>query len=306
MKILAAAKPEYLMNPRQFMRRLRLAVVPIRGERALVRLPWGWEIEVRCQDDIGRALIHLGIYDLVVAETLWRLCDTGESALDLGANIGAMTALLAKRLGPAGHVRCFEAHPEIIEELRSNVDRWKDAGGAEIQIRGAALSDHAGTVQFEVPEDFNRQRGLSRVLDPENPDRIGSKVLTVPSVTLDSALEGLGDIGVAKMDVEGHEKSVLLGAKAALESRRIRDWIFEHHPAYPSAVTDLFETHGYTVLEIRRGFSKPVLTPLPTTAKRSDWEATNFLATADPARALARMEKRGWQILKVGDKRKGI
>jgi protein-L-isoaspartate O-methyltransferase len=80
----------------------------------------------------GKALLNQGVYDLAVFEEIWRLCDKGETALDIGANIGIMTALLAHRVGSSGKVLCFEADPAIRTELQANTFRWNAILGASV------------------------------------------------------------------------------------------------------------------------------------------------------------------------------
>lgn len=301
MRLTAILKPEYLLRPRQLLRRLYWSIFQPRTPRLVTTLPWGWPIEVDPNEVHGKPLLHLGVYDLAVSETLWRLCDAGETALDLGANIGYMTALLARRVGRAGRVLSFEAHPAVAAELQANVSRWQTLiGDAVIQVRAVALSDSEGTVRLELPPDFfTGNRGLGRVIadDANGAPVSNSSVVSVPSTTLDACLTGISQVGVAKMDVEGHEEAVLRGAEQALRDRRIRDWVFEHHPVYPSAVTDVFERHGYQVFQIQKQFFKPALIVAATPIKRSFWNAQSFLATLDAERALQRLQSPGWQSL---------
>jgi FkbM family methyltransferase len=299
LKLSAFFKPEYLFNVSQIPRRLALGVFPPRGGQRIARTPWGWELEVHTDDDMGKSLIYLGVYDLVVSETIWRLVDEGEVALDIGANVGYMTALLARRVGPKGMVLCFEAHPELARELRANVGRWKRSTGEEvIRVYEQAVSDREGTVCLAVPAQFTTNRGLSHVLAAGGSQESGGHSLSVPSGTLDQALVDVGPVGLAKMDVEGHEEAVLRGASQVLEAHRVRDWVFEHHPAYPSPVTGAFEQHGYTVFQIQKRFFGPALLPASTPVVRSVWEPPNYLATLDPNRALDRMRGRGWKVLR--------
>ncbi len=293
-------KPEYLFRPSQIVRRLSLGLVPPRAERVMVRTPWGWDIEVHSNEDMGKAMLHLGVYDLVVSEVIWRLTEAGETVLDLGANLGYMTALLARRTGPSGRVLSFEAHPEIAGELRANLGRWHDrAGGTRVQIHETALSDHDGTVRFEVPAQFATNRGVSRVAEANGKDEPGGHSLSIPCVRLDRILADLGPVGLAKMDVEGHEEAVLRGAQQALKGRQIRDWVFENHLDYPSPVTDLFEQAGYTVFQLQKRFIGPALVPASRPVPRSVWEPANYLATLDPDRAFTRMRGRGWNVLRA-------
>src|ERR1700682_4087610 len=94
-------KPEYVYRPKQFYLRV---VRGFRRETRCVdlRLPWGTSIYVHPEHHIGRAIWHLGLYDLAVTEALWRLVDSGELAVDIGANIGYMTGVMAVRAGASG------------------------------------------------------------------------------------------------------------------------------------------------------------------------------------------------------------
>src|SRR6476659_2673104 len=94
-------KPEYFFRPIQLLRRVvrsRAGLQSRRGRREMLHLPWGHEIQFRIDENVGFSLWHLGVYDLVVSEALWRLVHPGEDdAIDAGANLGYMTSLLAAR-----------------------------------------------------------------------------------------------------------------------------------------------------------------------------------------------------------------
>ena len=59
-------------------------------------------MRVRPRETVGHIMWHLGVLDLAASEVCWRLLDPGETAVDVGANIGVMTGLLARRAGPTG------------------------------------------------------------------------------------------------------------------------------------------------------------------------------------------------------------
>lgn len=184
-------------------------------------------IRVRPLEDRVRILSTLGVIDLAVTETLWRLADPGELAVDVGANIGYMTAVLAARVGsiPGGCVRAFEAHPEIFEELRYNVEQWQRQLPVNLDIQQIAISDQRGTLTLGIPDSFARNRGLAFVVTPNTkssqPDGQTIKTVSVPSISLDELFPS-DEIGVLKLDVEGHEFSVLQGAKNLLKKPKIR------------------------------------------------------------------------------------
>ena len=116
-------KPEYVFRPSQIIRRLQREFQIARESEEVV-LPWGLPIRVFPNETIGSCIWRTGVHDLVASEALWRLLDPGETAVDIGANIGYMTGLMARRAGPRGRVIALEPHPDIFAELQRNVGEW--------------------------------------------------------------------------------------------------------------------------------------------------------------------------------------
>ena len=69
------------------------------------------------RDRIGSSILKTGTYDTVLLESLSRLINPGEICLDIGANHGLMTSLMAKSSGLKGEVIAFEPHPVIFKKL---------------------------------------------------------------------------------------------------------------------------------------------------------------------------------------------
>jgi FkbM family methyltransferase len=260
----------------------------------MVRTAWGsW---LYCwPDPIGRAVARTGVYDLVVAETLARLADPGETAVDAGANVGLMSNLLGHAVRSSGRVVAFEPHPLIFETLSRNVERWQAAEGiAVIEARQAAVSSSAGTSPLAVdPATFADNKGTASLehSDPGNST-------TVQTVRLDDELSS--GAGVVKLDVEGHEVAALRGATSLLSRGLIRDILFEEHEPPPTAVTALLESHGYTVLGVRQGLTGPIASAPAAAYERQLWDPPALLATTDPERVRERLAPRGWVCLRGG------
>lgn len=291
MKLLGLFKPEYCYQPHKLLQRLQHRHL-LTDEWIDVMLPWKMPIRVRAQEEHGRILTTLGVIDLPVTETLWRLTDSGECAVDVGANLGYMTALLAARVASSGKVYAFEAHPGVYSELEYNIKQWQNP-----QIKGYAIavSNHSDEVTLAIDSAFTINRGLATVVsDVATLDR--SSRLLVKATTLDTHFSDTEQIHVLKVDVEGHELQVFQGAKTLLQEKRIRDCVFEEHRAYPTPVTDLLEAHDYQIWRIDRQFWKPALVD-PASVSRINWLPTSFLATCDPERARQRLQGNGWQCL---------
>ena len=291
--MLGFLKPEYLYRPSQLWKRLTHG--KWRGN-VRVRLPWGKEILVSADDNVGQQIATLGLYDLVVTETLWRLCDEGETAIDVGANIGYTTFVIAQRLD-MGSILCFEPHPFVFEKLSANVESLKKQGSqVRFTLHQQALGSVAGELPLYVPKDFQSHGGESTLATP-NHIEFNSKPVVVPVVTLDS-LVGSQEIGVMKMDVEGFELEVLHGAEETFRNRRVRDCVFEEHNLYPTPVTKWFESKGYQIFRMDRRLTRPILLPPNSTIPRTTWTPTNYLATINPERAKQRFVSPNWLCLR--------
>jgi len=287
-------KPEYVFQPRIALQRVRAAMSLVPPPATATRqfmLPWGMSVLVPAGDDHARMLETLGVVDLAVTETLWRLTDPGDHAVDAGANIGCMTAVLLARVrsDSGGHVTAIEAHPDVRRDLDQNIEQWRSAT-ASVNVIGAALSSREGTVSLVEPDQFGSNRGLARVTDAT------ASGLQVAAVTLDGVVESSDTIGVLKLDVEGHELEALRGATRLLANGGIRDCVFEDHGTAPTAVMQLFLDHGYEVFRVDRRLAGPVLLPM-TSGDATPWLPANFLATRAPGRVVERFKPRGWQCL---------
>ncbi len=291
-------RPYYLFRPAQLLVRLR-ARSPDDGSPHAVRTAWGSQLYC-WPDSLGLAVARNGVYDLVVAETLARLADPGETVVDAGANIGLMTNLLAHAVGAGGRVVSFEPHPLIQQTLARNVELLSKEGLDVVELRRAAVSSSRGTLPLTIdPETFAYNKGTASL----QANGVGGSSTDVPTLRLDDELSGA--VGVLKLDVEMHEREALEGAGSLLAHRMIRDIVFEEHEPPPTPVTELLESHGYTILGVRQGLAGPIVSAPGEAYRRQMWDPPALLASVDPERARRRLKRRGWLCLKRGLGRHG-
>lgn len=130
--------------------------------------------------------------------------------LDIGANIGVMTAHFAKRLKKT-KVFSFEPIPYNIKTIKRIVKFFKFNN---VRVYEYALSDYDGSIDMILPIiDSAKKQGLSHVVTDS--DNETGEFFRVPVRKLDNINElVLSDrkITAIKIDVEGHELSVLKGA----------------------------------------------------------------------------------------------
>ena len=296
---LKAPRPEYIFRPMQILRRLTREYSKSYNVIEEVTLPWGLKIRVRPYETIGSCIWRLGIYDLCVSESICRLLDPGECAVDVGANIGHMTSVMATRVGQTGKVIAFEPHPWIYKELNVNVRNWaKLSGMGKIITQNVALSDHCGDGLLNIPDDFEKNRGLATLISDKKKTGFNGRVCKVSLKTLDQVIGKTDRIGILKIDVEGHELEVLKGGVQLINRHAIRDIIFEETGQSPTPVTEFLENKGYNVFYLGQKILGLKVVPITDPYVRGVGDAPNCLATVDPARTIARLSKKGWAVLR--------
>ncbi len=302
MQLRRLSRAEYLWQPAQLWRRAWRELTRIRSRSSVtIRLPWGFAIEVDPRESIGRSIVALNTLDLPVTEAIWRLLDDGDACVDVGANIGYMTSVMAARLKQGGQVAAFEPLPELAEILRRNVAAWAPLTSASILVREEALSECNESASLHVPGNFAENRGTASLASQHpaagatNQD---GRTLTVSCRRLDDWAPSTLRLGLMKVDVEGCELQVFRGAEALLTQRRIRDIVFEEHRPFPAESTAYLQARGYRVFRVARGWFGPRLLP-PQSNARKEIDPPTYLATLEPDRALARFAPRGWHCLRL-------
>lgn len=145
-----------------------------------------------------------------VSEVFHHLCRHDTVFVDVGANFGYFTVLAANLISNqgSGRVFAFEPNPKLAELLRRNIEiNWSIA---PVTFHQAAVADTPGELQLYVPKGHAANASLS---PPENAESVA---VTVPALRLDDALPGDLVVDVMKVDVEGHELSVLRGAREVI------------------------------------------------------------------------------------------
>lgn len=253
-RLLGILKPEYLFRPSQIPRRLWLEYLGRREEVKTTSLPWGLEIAANTGESIGWSIYTRALYETAVTESLWRIARVGDLVVDVGANIGYMTSILALRVGARGRVYSFEPHPGIFEVLRTNVTNWNaDGRCGQIILYNAALASREGVGTLRVPDYFCRNQGTSSI-EWQNIRSVG-QTLAVRLLTLDDIFPRDETIGVVKLDVEGYELEVLRGMERMLRARRVRHIVFEEDGGFPAPTHAFLADMGYESYGIEQHFS---------------------------------------------------
>lgn len=185
------------------------------GHRLRV-LPGG--AKIKCDMSIPyESMVWLGKEEEEDLAAVRRLLRPGETFVDCGANIGLWTLTAAAAVGAQGRVFAFEPNPMTFDKLSQNIRA--NAFEQMVMALCAACGRESGTMPLLCSEEHNN----SRMAEETDDD-----VMFVPVRALDAALHG--KIAGIKIDVEGGEYDVLLGARGILGQSR--PWLcVEFHAA---------------------------------------------------------------------------
>lgn len=178
---------------------------------------WNRLRQIRSTTVIGSWLDRMFPYEPDMARAMKRIVQSGWVCADVGANVGHVTQLLARLIGPSGCVIAFEAHPENARLLRENI---KIRGYApRVRVENLAVSNgsqdrlwlHAG--KESSPAEWNIT-GHDVDGNPTKP------MLEVAAVSLDTYFPVGTRLDFVKIDVEGAEARVLMGMRRLLRETR--------------------------------------------------------------------------------------
>jgi FkbM family methyltransferase len=218
----------------------------------------GFKITVMPNEQIGRHIYLTGEFDRSIVDMLCKLSKAGDTLLDVGANIGYVSACFLKQVAQS-NVIAVEPQPTIVDLLRKNLTPFEH----RYQILPVALSNEDGTCYFHID---TRNRGASKIVDRNGPS---TEVVEMWSVDRMLAETTLSKIDLIKLDVEGHEEQVLSALMPALKQFRPRAILFEDQsnksaPNRPIGV--LLRTAGYRVFGLKKYLTKLHATPITSEA----------------------------------------
>ena len=154
-----------------------------------------------------------GSYSRNILYLLRKALRPGMTFVDGGANVGEISLVAAKRVGPSGRVLAFEPVDAFADQLQRHRD---DNRLDNIEILRMGLSDRSGEAPLYLAEnaytDGTHHDGLGTLFRSDSRSR---QAATIPLATLDGMLDGAA-VHLIKLDIEGAELQALHGARELL------------------------------------------------------------------------------------------
>jgi len=162
-----------------------------------------------------------GVYDSQLQSIIDKHVKEGDICLDVGANIGAISLSLAKKVGASGKLYAFEPGPFLYQRLCNNFHLNLNLEEVTTCIN-KGVSDEVGEL-FWNEEEYNRG----------NANLLAKSGTSVPITTLDKYFEKekLQSLAFVKIDVEGMEYEVMKGGIKTLKTFKPIIY-FETHPIF--------------------------------------------------------------------------
>jgi FkbM family methyltransferase len=178
----------------------------------------------------------LGCYESEKQKAFIKQIKLQDIVYDIGAHVGFYTLLASKLVGDRGKVYAFEPLPRNIFYLKKHISLNKLKN---VEIIEAAVSDKEGEENFLEGDSYTSKL-----------DSRGS--FTVKTISLDNLIKNKKILppNVIKIDVEGAELKVLLGAKDIIEKYKPVIFIALDNPNTKEKVIQMIKNFGYNVLDL--------------------------------------------------------
>jgi len=199
----------------------------------------------------------------------------GMTAIDIGANLGVYSLLIARLVGPDGQVFAYEPSTETCRRLGLSKEKNR---ADNLHIIAAALSDgeREGHLVLGSSSELN-------TLDGSGP----GESVRITSLEAEQKVRNWGPIDFIKIDAEGEEERILAGGGAFFAERsplvmfEVKA-VAKQNETLPAA----FAAMGFGLYRLLTG--APVLVPVGVHERLDGYELNLFAAKPDRAAALAR------------------
>jgi FkbM family methyltransferase len=185
---------------------------------------------------IGRSLDYYGEFSEGESQLFNRLINAGDVIIEAGANIGSHTLHLAKAAGDTGFVYAYEPQRFVFQTLCANLAL---NGITNVKAINGGVSSQPGIMR--VP-----------LLDPEQSENFGAISLNTEPVGEEVSLYTIDGLNLSccrliKVDVEGMELDVIMGAKETITKLRPILYLENDRPEKSDALLSQVKSLGYKI-----------------------------------------------------------
>lgn len=170
---------------------------------------------IRINPGFSDSRFLLGTFEPAIQEFISCYLRDGMTFFDVGANVGFLALLAARKVGPTGQVHCFEPLPQNAELIRYNAGL---NGFMNVFVHEVALANtnSVGSFRVSARPTFGSLSSSAMEVD----QAIGVIGVSVRSLdALQTEIE-LRAPEIIKLDIEGSEGDFLAGARDLISASR--------------------------------------------------------------------------------------
>ena len=198
-------------------------------------------------------IFFYGAFRPEVSRLINRMLRPGQVAIDIGANVGMHSVIMANRVGPTGHVVVFEPDPHPMGRLRRNMA----LNGIDwVTTVEAAVSARSETRTFYLHDDTIGNFANASLVAANVGKQTASVEMQVVSIDEWMRDNPLPRVDVVKLLAQGEEYNALQGMRGLIERDRPKIF-FLYEPSYWQRqdlelmdAVNFFKGYGYGVQEI--------------------------------------------------------
>ncbi|MBK9990375.1 MAG: FkbM family methyltransferase [Verrucomicrobia bacterium] len=220
---------------------------PMQGDFTRNGLRWHLDLN----EGIDLAIYLLGAFERDLVRCYERLIKHGDTVLDIGANIGAHTLPLARAVGPTGRVIAIEATEYAFAKLTRNIALNPSLSPNITAVHSLLISSQNEPHEQLITSSWPLDKTPSKDMPLSGATK---EVGNAKAQTLDCLLSALNPhtVSCIKLDVDGHELSILRGATELLGKYRpsvymeLAPYCYASDMSKFEALLDIFRTANYT------------------------------------------------------------
>jgi len=177
------------------------------------KLPDNFYMLLNPTEHIQQQLFWYGYYEKELGDLLKKFVRPGDVFLDLGANIGYFSLLIANNF-PSVKVISFEPAAGLFQNLDDNISLNNIKNISTVNVAVGEINEEK-ELFVSAPDNL----GMSSFKRPEN---YSGKNESVKVVAIDDWFKtsGLPGIDIIKLDIEGSELAALKGMKKVLQEQK--------------------------------------------------------------------------------------
>jgi FkbM family methyltransferase len=175
-----------------------------------------WDLDLT--EGIDFSIYLLGGFEPKTLKLYKKIIKKGDTVLDIGANIGSHTLPLALNTGESGMVFAIEPTEFAVNKLRKNINLNENLASHISVHQVMLIADENERLESGIYSSWPLFHNGKRI-HPEHKGQLKETKGAV-AVTLDQMVRQMhiNKIDFIKLDVDGHEYSVLKGGKETLKA----------------------------------------------------------------------------------------